>query len=129
GRSKHWFKIKTLQTDHFVVGGFTAPEGSRKYFGALLIGLYSNGDLVYVGRTGSGFDDRTLAGVYKTLKPLVTRQRPFNEIPAEVRKATWVEPKLVCEVRFNEWTTDKKLRATILQGFRDDIEAKDGAQQ
>jgi bifunctional non-homologous end joining protein LigD len=125
GRSKYWQKIKTLQTDHFVIGGFTPPEGSRKYFGALLLGLYRNGDLVHVGRTGGGFDDRTLAEVARTLKPLVTKRRPFKEVPAEVRTATWVEPKLVCEVRFNEWTSDKKLRAPIFQGFRDDIDPKD----
>jgi bifunctional non-homologous end joining protein LigD len=122
GRSKAWLKIKTLQTDHFVVGGFTAPEGSRKHFGALLLGLYKNGDLIYVGRTGSGFDDRTLAEAYKELKPLVTKKNPFKEVPAEVRKSTWVHPQMVCEVRFGEWTPDKKLRAPIFQGFRDDID-------
>ena len=59
-RSRYWLKIKTQQTDHFVVGGFTAPEGSRKYFGALLLGLYRNGDFIYVGRAGGGFDDEAL---------------------------------------------------------------------
>src|SRR5262249_656537 len=59
-RSRYWLKVKTLHTDRFVVGGFTRPEGSRKYFGALLLGLYKNGDLIYVGRAGGGFDDRSL---------------------------------------------------------------------
>ena len=121
-RSKYWLKIKTRQTDRFVIGGFTAPEGSRKYFGALLLGLYKNGDLIYVGRTGGGFDDPTLAEVYKELKPLVTKKNPFKEVPAEVRRSTWVRPQMVCEVRFNEWTPDKKLRAPIFQGFRDDLD-------
>jgi bifunctional non-homologous end joining protein LigD len=125
GRSKYWLKIKTLQTDHFVVGGFTEPEGSRKYFGALLLGLYRDGDLIYVGRAGGGFDDRMLVDVHKNLKPLVTKVCPFKEVPVEVRKATWVEPRLVCEVRFNEWTPDKKLRAPVFQGFRDDIDPED----
>src|SRR5205085_5675636 len=98
---------------------------SRKYLGALLLGLYKNGDLIYVGRTGGGFNDRTLAQVHKALKPLVTKIRPFKEVAAEVRKATWVEPRLVCEVRFNEWTSDRKLRAPIFQGFRDDVDPKD----
>src|SRR5205085_276581 len=98
---------------------------SRKYLGALLLGLYKNGDLIYVGRTGGGFNDRTLAQVHKALKPLVTKIRPFKEVAAEVRKATWVEPRLVCEVRFNEWTSDKKLRAPIFQGFRDDVDPED----
>src|SRR5262249_44854318 len=120
-----WLKIKTQKTGHFVIGGFTSPEGSRKHFGALLAGLYRNGDLIYVGRVGGGFDDRNLIQVHKTLVPLVIKERPFKEIPPEVRKATWVEPRLVCEVRFNEWTSDKKLRAPIFQGFREDVDAKD----
>jgi bifunctional non-homologous end joining protein LigD len=121
-RSRYWLKIKTQQTDHFVVGGFTPPDGSRKYFGALLLGLYQNGDLIYVGRAGGGFDDRALKEVHKQLEPLVRKTSPFKEIPAEVRKATWVQPQLVCAVRFGEWTPDKKLRAPVFQGFRDDID-------
>jgi len=121
-RSRNWLKIKTAETDHFVIGGFTPPEGSRKHFGALLLGLYSNGDLVYVGRAGGGFDDRALADAEKQLRPMVTKKSPFKEVPAEIRKATWVEPRLVCEVRFNEWTPDKKLRAPVFQGFRDDVD-------
>jgi len=124
-RSKYWLKIKTQQTDHFVVGGLTPPEGTRKYFGALLLGLYKNGDLIHVGRTGGGFDDRALEEAYKALQPLVTKKCPFKEVPVEVRKSKWVEPKLVCEVRFNEWTSDKKLRAPIFQGFRDDIDPEE----
>jgi bifunctional non-homologous end joining protein LigD len=96
GRSKDWLKIKTQHTDHFVVGGFTAPEGSRKYFGALLLGLYKNEELVYVGRTGGGFDDPMLAETFRTLKPLV-EWRP-RQVPAEVRGHLG-EPRLVCEVR------------------------------
>ena len=125
GRSKYWQKIKTMHTDHFVVGGFTPPEGSRKYFGALLLGLYKDSDLIYVGRAGGGFDDRTLVDVQKALKPLITKVLPFKEVPAELRKATGVEPRLVCEVRFNEWTSDLKLRAPIFHGFRDDVDPQD----
>ena len=122
-RSRNWLKIKTLQTDHFVVGGFTPPDGSRKHFGALLLGLYDkNGDLIHVGRTGSGFDDRSLGEAYAELKPLVVKKRPFKDVPAEVRRSTWVQPQLVCEVRFSEWTPDRKLRAPIFQGFRDDLD-------
>src|SRR5439155_6040941 len=124
-RSRYWLKIKTQMTDRFVVGGFTAPEGTRKLFGALLLGLYSNSSLIYVGRTGGGFDDRMLAQAYDEVKPLVTETCPFKEVPAEVRKATWVQPQLVCEVRFNEWTSDQKLRAPIFQGFRNDLDPKD----
>ncbi len=124
-RSKNWIKIKTLHTDRFVVGGYTPPAGSRKYFGALLLGLYDRkGDLIYVGRAGSGFDDRGLADAFKDLKAVVSKKNPFKEIPAEVKKSTWTQPQLVCEVKFNEWTSDLKLRAPIFQGFRDDVDPR-----
>src|SRR5262249_4742095 len=123
-RSRYWLKIKTQHTDHFVVGGFTPPEGSRKHFGALLLGLYNNGDLIYVGRSGGGFDDQTLVEAMKGLKPLETKKCPFKDVPAELRRSIWVQPQLVCEIRFGEWTPDKKLRAPIFQGFRDDIDPK-----
>jgi len=125
-RSRYWLKIKTQHTDHFVVAGFTPPEGSRKYFGALVLGLYDkDGDLIHVGRAGGGFDDSTLKQVWQQLKPLVISKPAFKEIPAEIRKSTWVRPKLVCEVRFNEWTSAHQLRAPVFQGFRDDVDARD----
>ena len=125
-RSRYWIKIKTQHTDHFVVAGFTPPDGTRKYFGALLLGLYNKDDeLVHVGRAGGGFDDQTLKDVFQELKLLITPKSAFKEIPAEIRKSTWVRPQLVCEVRFNEWTSAKQLRAPVFQGLRDDIDAKD----
>jgi len=124
-RSRFWLKIKTQRTDHFVIGGFTPPEGSRKHFGALLLGLYQNSDFIYVGRAGTGFDDRALADAEKQLQPLVRKEPPFKEVPAEIRKSIWVQPQLVCEVKFGEWTTDKKLRAPVFMGFRDDIDPQD----
>jgi bifunctional non-homologous end joining protein LigD len=123
-RTKQWLKIKTQNVDHFVVCGFTPPDGSRKYFGALLLGLYKDKELIYVGRTGSGFDDRALAEAMKELSALETKNCPFTSVPAEVRKASWVKPQLVCEVKFGEWTSDRKLRAPIFQGFRDDVDPK-----
>jgi bifunctional non-homologous end joining protein LigD len=125
-RSRYWIKIKTQHTDHFVVAGFTPPEGSRKYFGALLLGLYNKeGELIHVGRAGGGFDDQTLKEVFEELQPLVIPKSPLKNIPAEIRKSTWVRPELVCEVRFTEWTSAKQLRAPVFQGLRDDIDAKD----
>ena len=125
-RSRYWIKIKTQHTDHFVVAGFTPPEGSRKYFGALLLGLYNKqGELIHVGRAGGGFDDQTLKEVFEELRPLVIPKSALKTIPAEVRKSTWVRPELVCEVRFTEWTSAKQLRAPVFQGLRDDIDAKD----
>jgi bifunctional non-homologous end joining protein LigD len=125
-RSRYWLKIKTQHTDHFVIGGFTPPEGSRKYFGALLLGLYDkDGQLIHVGRAGGGFDDATLKDVWKKLEPLIVPKTPFKEIPKEIRRSTWVQPKLVCEVRFGEWTSARQLRAPIFQGLRDDVDAAD----
>jgi bifunctional non-homologous end joining protein LigD len=125
-RSRYWLKIKTQHTDHFVIAGFTPPEGSRRYFGALLLGLYDRkGDLIHVGRAGGGFDDKTIKEIWQELKPLVIPKPVFKEIPAEIRKSTWVRPKLVCEVRFSEWTSARQLRAPVFQGLRDDIDAED----
>jgi len=125
-RSRYWLKIKTQHTDHFVIAGFTPPEGSRKHFGALLLGLYNReGELIHVGRAGGGFDDETLKDVWQQLQPLIISKTAFKEIPSEIRKSTWVQPKLVCEVRFGEWTSAKQLRAPIFQGLRDDIGATD----
>ncbi|HZI50777.1 MAG TPA: DNA ligase D [Terriglobia bacterium] len=125
-RSRYWLKIKTQHTDHFVIGGFTPPEGSRKYFGALLLGLYDkDGQLIHVGRAGGGFDDGSLKDICEQLEPLIIPKPPFKEIPREIRHSTWVQPKLVCEVRFGEWTSARQLRAPIFQGLRDDIDASD----
>jgi len=125
-RSRYWLKIKTQHTDHFVIAGFTPPEGSRKYFGALLLGLYDkSGQLIHVGRAGGGFDDEALKEIWEELKARVIPKPAFKEVPAEIRKSTWVRPELVCEVRFNEWTTAQQLRAPIFQGLRDDINAED----
>jgi bifunctional non-homologous end joining protein LigD len=124
-RSKAWLKIKTQQKDRFVVGGFTPPEGSRKHFGALLLGLYQKDDFIYVGRAGGGFDDQMLKDIHRQLQPLVRKKSPFKGVPPELRKSTWVQPQLVCEVRFTEWTPDKKLRAPVFLGFRDDVDATD----
>jgi bifunctional non-homologous end joining protein LigD len=82
------------------------------------------GDLIYVGRAGGGFDDRSLADSFKQVKDLAVKKCTFKEVPPEVRKSTWVEPKLVCEVRFGEWTSDLKLRAPVFQGLRDDIDPR-----
>jgi bifunctional non-homologous end joining protein LigD len=78
-----------------------------------------------VGRAGGGFDDETLKDIWQQLQPLIIPRMAFKEIPSEIRKSTWVSPKLVCEVRFGEWTSAKQLRAPIFQGLRDDIDATD----
>lgn len=119
-RSGDWVKIKTKKRQEVIIGGFTAPRGSRKRFGALLAGVYHGDDLIYVANVGGGFTDQLLEEVYKKLKPLIRPTSPFKKIPKTDTPATWVEPKLVAEVDFAEWTKDRNLRQPIFQGLRED---------
>ena len=94
--------------------------------GALVLGLYDSwGALVYVGRAGAGFDDEGLEKVRDMLKPLVRKRSPFKPVPSELTGTTWVRPDLVCEVKFNEWTCDTKLRAPVFDQFQDDKDPRD----
>lgn len=124
-RTRQWLKIKTTQRQEVVIGGFTETRGSRKHFGALVLGVYDKGKLVYVGHTGSGFTEKSLAEVYKKLKPLVTTQSPFTQKPKTNMPSTWVKPQLVGEVKFSEWTKDNILRQPIFMGLREDKDARD----
>jgi bifunctional non-homologous end joining protein LigD len=123
-RSKFWLKVKVHQEDEFVIAGYTAPEGSRKYFGALLLGAYEAGKLRYVGKVGTGFDEKTLATLYKQFKPLVSRTTTLADPPPE-RGVTYLEPKLVAQISYQEVTADKKLRQPVYLGLRDDKRAKE----
>ena len=122
-RTKEWLKIKTQHRQETVIAGFTEGRGSRSHFGALVLGVYKNKELIYVGHTGSGFDERTLKEVYRKLKPLVTRECPFEQEPKTKMPVTWVKPVLVCEIRFQEWTRDHSLRHPIFMGLREDKKA------
>jgi len=124
GRSAFWLKVKVHQEDEFVIGGFTAPAGARSNFGALLLGAYENGDLRFVGKVGTGFNSESLAVLYKKFKPLV-RQQPAFVDPPRNRNVTFLAPKLVAQISFQEWTTDKKLRQPVFLGLRDDKSAKE----
>jgi bifunctional non-homologous end joining protein LigD len=124
GRSTEWLKFKVHQEDEFVVGGFTEPAGSRHYFGALLLGVYSGDQLRYVGKVGSGFDEKTLRGLHNQFERIVRPQSPFSA-PTNERGATYVEPKLVAQISFTEWTKDGKLRHPVYLGLRDDKEPKE----
>lgn len=118
-RSGAWVKHKLEARQEFVVGGFTAPEGSRTHIGALLVGYYEGGALRFAGAVGTGFDRATLADLARRLAPLHRDTPPFDPAPA-VRGATWVMPKLVVEVRYNEMTDAGKLRQPVYIGLRDD---------
>lgn len=124
-RTKQWLKIKTSQRQEVVIGGFTETRGSRKHFGALVLGVYDKDELVYVGHTGSGFNEQSLAAVYKKLKPLITPRSPFSSKPKTNMPCTWVKPKLVCEIKFSEWTKDNIMRIPVFMGLREDKDPKD----
>ncbi len=120
GRSPCWLKIRTRQSDDFVVVGFTASKGLRTGFGALLLAQYVEGALVYSGRAGTGFSDKQLSEVRERLA-VSRRDRPACAGPIPQEKGiTWTEPRLVCEVEFTEWTEERLLRQPVFLHFRDD---------
>ena len=125
-RSKDWLKFKCEHGQELVIGGFTAPRGSRVEFGALLLGHYRDGALEYAGKVGTGFDTDTLHELGAQLRQLSREDPPFAD-PQTIKErgVTWVEPKLVAEVGFTEWTRDGRLRHPRFQGLRDDKSAKE----
>ena len=131
-RSREWLKIKIRHSMECVVGGYTEPEGTRAHFGSLVLGLYDKEQrLVHVGQVGSGFDQKLLTEIFKTLKRLETKTNPFYGEVEAVRKVVWVKPELVAEVEYTEWTegtntgSGPKLRAPVFLGLRDDKDPKE----
>jgi bifunctional non-homologous end joining protein LigD len=120
GRSRDWIKIKCQRSQEFVIGGYTAPQGGRTGFGALHLGLYQNGNLVYISKVGTGFDDRALKSIWLKMQPLRRPISPFERKSPKGRGNFWVEPKLVCQVRFSDWTQDLGIRHPAFLGLRDD---------
>ena len=124
-RSSEWLKIKIHKSDEAVICGFTEPKGSRKKFGALILGKYLNGEMVFCGHTGGGFNDKSLSDIYDKMQPLITKNSVFKITPKTNTKATWVKPELVAEIKFTELTKDNIYRHPIFLRLRDDIEADD----
>lgn len=124
-RSSEWLKIKLVNRQEFVVAGFTEPQGDRAFFGALVLGVNEEGKLRWVGNVGTGFDQKTLAFLNGKLQPLITKACPFDERPNPSRGMTWVKPELVAEVKFTQWTPDKRLRAPVYLGLREDVKPAD----
>jgi bifunctional non-homologous end joining protein LigD len=122
-RSAYWRKVKVHQEDEFVIAGYTAPEGSRQYFGALLLGAYEGGKLHYVGKVGAGFDERTLAALHRKFHPLVSHKPSLVDPPRE-KGVTYLEPELVAQISYQEMTADRKLRQPVYLGLRADKRAK-----
>ena len=123
-RGNTWLKIKVNQRQEVIIAGFTAPRKTRKFFGALLLGVYQGNELIYVGHTGSGFNHKTLEQIYHKLQKLVIPESPFTHPPKTNMPATWVKPKLVCEIKFTEWTQELQARHPIFMGLREDKDPK-----
>jgi bifunctional non-homologous end joining protein LigD len=132
-RSGAWVKFKWTNEQEFVICGYTEPKGTRTHFGALLVGYYEKNNLFFAAKVGTGFDQRLLVSLYNKFKKLVRPDCPFANLPekltgrwgqglsaAEMRRCTWLQPKLVCQVRFAEWTRDDHLRQPAFLGLRED---------
>jgi bifunctional non-homologous end joining protein LigD len=129
-RTRDWLKVKTHGRQEFVIAGYTKGQGRRAGgLGALVLGAWRGGELEYVGNCGTGFTDRTIDDLLARLRPLERPNPPFRVVPKmpRVRKAdvVWVDPKLVCEVEFVEWTHDGRLRAPSFKGLREDKPAEE----
>lgn len=135
-RSKEWLKVKVHKRQEVIIAGFTKNEGTSKQFSSLLLGVYEQGALQYVGKVGTGFSDKLQKEMMTQMKPLITDESPFTEMPDVNKpsrfrpnppkaKATWLKPELVCEVAFSEVTTDGVFRHPSFQGMREDKKAKD----
>ena len=123
-RSSDWLKLKCLRRQEFVIGGYTAPQGSRERLGALLVGYYDGDSLRYAGKVGTGYDRKTLEMLHRRLVPLHRLTSPFSEGPSPAGDVQWVTPKLVGEVGFSEWTSAGLLRHPRYRGLRDDKPAR-----
>jgi bifunctional non-homologous end joining protein LigD len=119
GRSTSWLKVKVHQEDEFVIGGFTNPAGSRQYFGALLLGVYDGKKLKFVGKVGTGFDRQALAELHRKFVPLIRPHSYFSPTPRG-KDVTFLAPKLVAQIAYQEWTADGLLRQPVFLGLRDD---------
>jgi bifunctional non-homologous end joining protein LigD len=135
-RSGAWIKLKLHQEQEFVIGGYTEPEGSRKYFGALLVGFYEGKKLKFAGRVGTGFSEKLLSTLFSELNKIRIDKYPFFNVPAtgrsrldqgltaaEMKRCHWVKPVMVCQIKFTEWTRDDRLRQPVFLGIREDKSA------
>ena len=124
-RSRDWLKLKCTRAQELVIGGFTAPKGSRTDLGALLVGYFDGDRLRYAGKVGTGFSHATLEELAGQLAPLKRETSPFEPEKGIPRDATWVEPELVAQIAFMEWTADGRLRHPSFLGIRIDKPARE----
>jgi len=123
-RSRNWLKLKCVARQELVIGGFTEPGGSRKGFGALVVGFYDGDALVCAGKVGTGFDDETLVSLHNEMAELEQDEPPFDRGDLPGGAVHWVRPELVAEVGFTEWTNDAQLRHPRFIGLRRDKDAR-----
>lgn len=132
-RSGAWIKLKVLNEQEFVIGGYTPPAGARKYLGALLVGYYQGSRLLFAGKVGTGFNTKMLAALHRKFRKEARDDCPFADLPSKqhgqwilgitpsmMRKMYWVNPVFVCQIKFAEWTRDGKLRQPVFLGLRED---------
>jgi bifunctional non-homologous end joining protein LigD len=135
-RSGTWIKLKCVTEQEFVIGGYTPPAGSRKYFGAILVGYYGSGKLKFAGKVGTGFTSKSLSILHKKFREEEQADCPFVDLPSKqggewvqgitpsmMKKMHWLNPKFVAEIKFAEWTRDGKLRQPVFLGLREDKRA------
>ncbi len=123
-RSKNWLKFKCAKGQELVIGGYTAPQGSRSHFGALLLGYYKNGKFTYAGKVGTGFDQELLHILFQKMRKLARATTPFTDYNLKSKGITWLDPKLVAEIQFTEWTSAGHLRHPSFIGLRNDKTAR-----
>jgi bifunctional non-homologous end joining protein LigD len=119
-RSRQWLKVKMRLTQEAVLAGFTEPGGGRKYFGALVLGVYEGDDLIYIGHVGGGFAEKDLKDIREKLEPLIQKECPFTPKPETNGPVTWVKPELVCEIALSGWTEDGVMRQPVFLRLRED---------
>jgi bifunctional non-homologous end joining protein LigD len=119
-RTSDWLKIKNHKTAEAIIAGYTAPDGARKYFGALILASKEGNELEYIGHTGTGFNQKSLKEMYELLQPLVQKDSPFDEKIKTNSPVTWVKPKLICEIKYSEITADGRFRHPVFLHLRDD---------
>jgi len=137
-RTGEWIKLKSLNEQEFVIGGYTPPAGSRKHFGAILVGYYENGKLKFAGKVGSGFTEKSLSMLSKKFRAEERNDCPFVDLPSKqggawvqgitpsmMKKVHWVNPKSVAQIKFAEWTRDGKLRQPVFLGLREDKDPRE----
>ena len=124
-RSRDWLKLKCTRAQELVIGGFTAPKGARTDLGALLVGYFDGDELRYAGKVGTGFSHTTLKELAGQLAPLTRDESPFAPEKGIPRDATWVDPELVAQIAFMEWTSDGRLRHPSFLGMRIDKPARE----